>query len=113
MLKLIDTSAPEAAPAFNLQAPAAGLAGVLVDFHGSAADDHAPVLEYHWEFGDGVSADGADVHHAYTYAGQYTVRVTAEGLNGRKAQSTAGISITGTIPTGYKPAEKTRYSELK
>jgi PKD repeat protein len=113
MLKLFDSSAPEASPAFNIHAPAVGLAGVLVDFHASAANHDAPVLEYHWEFGDGVSADGAEVHHAYTYASQYTVRVTAEGLNGHTAQNSAGISITGTIPTGYKPAEKTRYSEMK
>ena len=60
-----------------------------------------------------MSADGAQVHHAYTHAGENAVRITAEGLNGRKAQSTAGISITGTIPTSYNPAEKTRYSEIK
>ena len=113
MLKLIDTSVPEAAAAINIHTPAGGLAGVLVDFHASAANNDAPLFEYHWEFGDGVSADGAQVHHAYTHAGEYAVRITAEGLNGRKAQSTAGISITGTIPTSYNPAEKTRYSEIK
>lgn len=113
MLKLIDTSVPEAAAAINIHTPAGGLAGVLVDFHASAANNDAPLFEYHWEFGDGVSADGAQVHHAYTHAGENAVRITAEGLNGRKAQSTAGISITGTIPTSYNPAEKTRYSEIK
>jgi len=67
------------------------------------------VLGYHWEFGDGVSVDGADVSHVYTQPGQYTVTVTATGLNGRTAQNTLGISITGTVPTAYDPAAKQRY----
>jgi hypothetical protein len=113
MLKLIDTSIPEEAPALEAHAPATALAGDLVEFHAAAVSVDAPVLEYHWEFGDGVSADGADVSHAYTYASQFTVTATATGLNGGTAQKTLGISVTGAVPTAYNPAAKQRYGETK
>jgi hypothetical protein len=109
MLKLIDTSVPGNAPAFEAHAPSDGQAGVLLQLHAAADDADVPVLGYHWEFGDGVSADGADVSHAYTQAAQYTVIVTATGLNGQAARKTLVISITGTVPTVYDPAAKERY----
>jgi PKD repeat protein len=84
-----------------------------VDFHANTGSDDTPALQHHWEFGDGVSADGADVSHAYTQAGQYRVTVTATGLNGRTRQNTLGISVTGMVPTTYNPADKVRYSEAK
>jgi hypothetical protein len=113
MLKLTDTSVPETAPGFEAHAPAVEQAGALVEFHAGAGNADAPVLGYHWEFGDGVSADGADISHAYTQAGQYTVTVTATGLNGRTTQKTLGVSIAGMVPTAYNPAEKVRYTGAK
>ncbi len=109
MLKLIDTSVPDTAPGFDAHAPADGQAGVLLELHAAAAGADAPVLEYRWEFGDGVSAEGAEVSHAYTQPGQYTVTVTATGLNGRTDRNTLAISITGMVPTAYDPAAKERY----
>jgi alpha-galactosidase len=71
------------------------------------------VLGYHWDFGDGVGADGGDVSHAYTQPGRYTVTVTATGLNGRSSLKTLSISLTGKVPTTYDPAAKKRYVEPK
>jgi alpha-galactosidase len=110
MLKMIDSSVPETDPAFGAHAPADGHAGDMVQFHAAEDSAEAPVLQYHWEFGDGVSADGAEVSHAYTQAGQYTVTVIATGLNRRTVQHTLGISISGAVPTAYNPAAKERYS---
>jgi alpha-galactosidase len=109
MLKLIDISVPDAAPVIDAHAPADGRAGDLLEFHCAAASSDAPVLDYHWEFGDGVSAGGVEVAHAYTQPGQYTVTVTATGLNGRTDRKTLAISITGMVPTVYDPAAKERY----
>ena len=113
ILKLIDTSVPETAPVFELRPPAVGQAGALVDFHAAAGSTDAPVLGYHWDFGDGVSADGVDVSHAYTHSGQYTVTTTATGLSGRKAQKTLGITVTGMVPATYRPFERTRFGGTK
>ena len=109
MLKLIDASVPERDPAFVAHAPANSQAGDMVQFHGAEESADEPVLQYHWEFGDGVSADGADVSHAYTQAGPYAVTVTATGLNRRTLQHTLGISVSGAVPTSYNPAAKQRY----
>ena len=110
ILKLIDTSVPQTAPVFNVVAPAVGQAGALVNFHAAESSPDAPVLGYHWEFGDGVSADGPEVSHAYTQPSQYPVKVTATGLDGRTTQNTLAITVTGMVPTVYNPAEKVRYS---
>jgi PKD repeat protein len=104
---------PEGAPAFQAQAPDAAQAGEAAAFHAGGESMDAPVLGYRWEFGDGVSAEGANVTHAYTQARQYTVTVTATGLNAATSQKTLSISVAGTIPTVYNPAAKTRYTEAK
>jgi alpha-galactosidase len=109
MLKLIDASVPEADPGFGAHAPADAQAGDAVQCHATEDSAEAPALQYHWEFGDGVSADGAQASHTYTRAGQYTMSVTATGLNGRTLQHTLRISVSGAVPTGYNPAAKERY----
>jgi alpha-galactosidase len=109
VLKLIDTFVPEAAPAFAVKAPSVGRAGARLDFHAAESSSEAPVLDYRWEFGDGVSADGAEAFHTYTQPGRYTINVTGMGLNGRTTQKTLVVSVTGMVPTIYNPAEKERY----
>lgn len=113
IIKLIDTTVPETAPAFELHAPSVGQAGELVNFQASTTSVESPVLCYRWDFGDGVRADGPDVNHAYTQARQYKVTVTATGLNGRTAQNTLGITVSGMVPTVYDPGTKVRYSGAK
>jgi chitodextrinase len=108
ILKLTDTSLPEPSPGFEAHVPTTALAGDLAVFHSAAANADAPALDYRWEFGDGVSAEGADASHAYTLAGAYTVKLTATGLNGRTAQKQFPITVTGATPTGYDPAAKQR-----
>jgi hypothetical protein len=109
MLKLIDNAVSESDPVFAAQAPASGHAGTMIQFHAAEESAEAPVLQYHWEFGDGVSADGVDVSHAYTQGSQFTVTVTATGLNRRTLQHTLGISVSGAVPTVYDPTAKQRY----
>ncbi|MGB6826849.1 MAG: PKD domain-containing protein [Terracidiphilus sp.] len=110
MLKMIDSSVPETDPGFAANVPADGHAGDMVRFNAAEDSAEAPVLQYHWEFGDGVSAGGADISHAFTQAGKYTVTVTATGLNRRTLQRTLSISIAGAVPTAYNPAAKERYT---
>jgi PKD repeat protein len=66
-----------------------------------------PALSYRWDFGDGTSEQGRQVHHAYTKAGNYTIRLMAEGMDGIPAEKHATISVSGsrTIgpPTRYNP----------
>jgi len=61
----------------------------------AVSKDGAPALAYHWDFSDGVVADGAILTHTYRVAGNYRVRFAAEGLDGKSADKTFSIAVTG------------------
>jgi hypothetical protein len=67
-----------------------------------------PVLRYHWEFGDGTSADAAALSHAYTHAGEFSVRLRAEGLDGIVFEKSASVKVEGKINTRFAPEKKQR-----
>jgi alpha-galactosidase len=93
LIKIIDTSIPEAAPSLAFQVPSQARIGEEIEFSSIAVNDGVPVLASHWDFGDGVAADGAILTHAYTAAGNYTVRFKAEGLDGVSAEKIFSITI--------------------
>ena len=107
LIKIIDTSIPGAAPSIAFQVPTQAKIGEEIAFSSIVSKDGTPALAYRWDFGDGVVADGAILTHAYTAAGNYTVRFTAEGLDGKSTEQTFSIAISGSVnlpPPG-------RYSE--
>jgi L,D-transpeptidase catalytic domain/PKD domain/Putative peptidoglycan binding domain len=85
-------------------APAAHAAPPAVSIHASVATGPAPLAvtlsasgdaaTYHWELGDGATADGQVVQHVYT-AGRFTARVTATGPSGETAQAAVAITSLG------------------
>ncbi len=97
LIKIIDTSIPAAAPSIAFHVPTQAKIGEEVAFSSVASKDGVPPLAYHWDFGDGVVADGAILTHAYTAAGNYTVRFTAEGLDGKSAEQTFSIAVNGSV----------------
>lgn len=83
-------AAHAAPPAVNIQAsPASGAAPLQVIL--TASGDLAT---YHWELGDGATADGPSVQHTYA-AGSFTARVTATGPTGETTVATATITSLG------------------
>jgi len=94
LIKIIDTSIPMAAPSITLQIPTQARVGEEIALSSTVSKDGTPALAYHWDFGDGTVADGAILTHAYTAAGNYTVRFTAEGLDGKSAQKTVSIAVS-------------------
>ena len=108
MLKLIDNAMPPAPPAFEVQSPTAGKAGETLTFSGEGLPAEAPVLTYHWDFGDGSATDGINVHHAYTHVGEYGVHVTATGLDATANSKDVKVKISGNIATRFVPADKKR-----
>lgn len=49
---------------------------------------------YEWSFGDGKTARGREVDHAYTFAGRYVVSVVAVHEDGERAQEKATLDIS-------------------
>ncbi len=85
-------------------APAAHAAPPAVTAHASPSSGAAPLqvtlsatgdaATYHWQLGDGTTADGAVVQHTYA-AGRFTARVTATNTLGETSQATAVVTAVG------------------
>ncbi|HUI36060.1 MAG TPA: L,D-transpeptidase family protein [Gaiellaceae bacterium] len=97
-------AARAAPPAVTAQAtPASGAAPLAVTL--TANGDAAT---YHWDLGDGTTADGAAIQHTYA-AGRFTARVTATNAGGETAQATAVVTATGLTLAGPRSG---RYQQL-
>jgi PKD repeat protein len=77
-------------------------------FSAERVSGEEPALTFHWDFGDASSQDGMKVHYAYTQSGEYTVRVTATGLDASTNAKTLAVKVSGNIATRFAPAEKKR-----
>ena len=86
-------------PPFNVEFSQAGelKAGEELTFTGQAMDLGEDQLTYLWSFGDGDTAEGAEVTHAYADAGDYTVVLTVTDDDGAEATNEEGVQVT---PTG-------------
>lgn len=113
VLKIIDTSIPPAAPSIRVHIPDAAGAGNALSFSAEADRTGVPVLAYRWNFGDGTSAEGAIVTHTYTWAGDFTVQLYAEGLDHVAFQKSSSIKITGKIDTRFDPSRKQRFLQTQ
>jgi len=85
VIKLIDTSIAPGAPSVQMHVDKVG-----DTFQMSAQTESkgVPAIGYRWDFGDGTGASGPRVSHAYTRAGQFTIRLTVDGLDGVAATQT-------------------------
>jgi endonuclease G len=83
-------------PIAALGGPASLDAGVAGAF--SAAGSLVPngsISTYAWDFGDGATASGADVTHAFAQPGLYDVRVTVTDNDGLTDSETLRVSVAG------------------
>lgn len=90
-------------------APAAHAAPPAVTATATPASGPAPLqttlaatgdaATYHWDLGDGTTADGPVVQHAYA-AGRFTATVMATSPSGETAQATVVVTATGLTLVG-------------
>ena len=108
LIKIIDSAVPPAPPSLTFQVKTSAKVGEEIEFSSVASKDATPVLAYHWDFGDGVSADGAVLPHVYTAAGNYSVRFKADGLDGLSTEETFTVNVSGSVtlppPKRYSPS---------
>lgn len=77
--------------------PAAGARGASLPFTGTAADVWSPVASTTWSFGDGTSAPGTAVSHAYGAAGDYRVGFTATDAVGNASTAGGRVVVSGDL----------------
>ena len=71
-------------------------AGASVTFTGATSPNTTQVDTYHWNFGDGTTANttGPSVSHVYTIAGNYTVTLTVEPVKGGSRSNTTIVVVS-------------------
>lgn len=79
--------------------PASATIGAPATFSASPFDLWGP-LTTSWSFGDGATASGAAVQHAYARAGTFTASVTATDAVGNTVTSSGVVQVAGAL----KPA---------
>ena len=97
VLKLIDASVPERAPAATAEVPQSAPTGETIQVSARAVSDEIPIVGYRWDFGDGTSAEGAHAAHAYTRAGDFRVRLAVEGVDGLETELQFPLKVSGEL----------------
>ena len=77
---------------------------VIVFDASQSKKNKASIKKYHWDFGDGATADTVKATHGYAEVGSYTATLTIEDADGHKATDTRKIDVT-------RPEAKIRYTQ--
>ena len=112
VIKLIDKSVTEAAPTVTVQAPAAANTGetiILSALSAQAEVGGVPAVAYHWDLGDGTSADCPRVAHTYTSPGEFTIHLTVDGVDGIPAHKDFSIRVTGNLKAHSNLTDNRRF----
>ena len=96
-------AAPPSIAAMNV--PGSGTTGAGLDMN-VAASDRMTATSISWAFGDGASATGSSVSHAYGTPGVYTVTAIATDAVGNASSATRLVQVTNPPPAVVVPASK-------
>lgn len=66
---------------------------------GGSSDSDGTIATYAWDFGDGTSAQGAKVSHAFARSGRYDVTLTVTDNRGATATAMKTIAVANAAPT--------------
>ncbi len=77
-------------------------------FDGSGSSDNVDIVSYQWNFGDGGTASGIIVSHAYSNPGTYTVTLTVNDAAGNGPVSdTLTVIVDATPPVAEAGPDRT------
>ena len=92
LVGLAGCESPNQLPTVRITSPQEGvLLGSQVTFAAEASDPDGEIRRYFWDFGDGETAEGAQVTHEYARSGTYRVEVMVE--DDKDAVARDGITI--------------------
>ena len=111
VIKLIDSTFPPTQPTVKAQVPSTANAGDTLRLSAQTESSSVPAIAYRWDFGDGTSANGPEVSHAYTRAQPFTIRLTVDGLDGVSAVQIFHVKVTGSLRAFPKLADHRRFED--
>ncbi len=92
-IRIDDPLLPSAEPVAVISAPPQGQTGQAVNFDASQSTASSPIVSWLWNFGDGATADGLTIPHAYANPGTYNVTLTVTDQNGKSNSANQLITI--------------------
>ena len=111
MIKIIDSNVSPSAPSIRAQVPPAANAGETIRLSAQTEGSSVPAVEYHWDFGDGTTANGPKVSHAYTRAAPFTIRLTVDGADGVPVVQNFTLNVTGDLRALHNLADNQRFRD--
>jgi alpha-galactosidase len=100
MIKIVDRSVSAASPTLMTETPEGAKAGETLVFAAKTDSNGVPAIDYRWDFGDGVSAEGARLSHTYTLPGNYKVTLRVNGIDGVPAEKEFVLIVQGNMIFG-------------
>jgi alpha-galactosidase len=111
VIKIIDGNVSPSAPSVKAQVPSAANAGETIHLAAQSDEAGVPAVEYHWDLGDGTSASGPKVSHAYTRAAAFTIRLTVDGADSVPTVQTFSVNVTGNLRALHNLTDNRRFQE--
>ena len=82
---------------------ASGVTPLDVQFTDSSVSGGAPITAWHWDFGDGDTADTQHPSHTYDEPGEYTVTLTVTNALGSDSHTVSPITVYSATPVFSVP----------
>ena len=111
VIKLIDGNVAPGAPSVRAQVPSGANAGETIHLAAQTEGASVPAIQYHWDFGDGNSASGPKVSHAYTGAAAFNIRLTVDGVDGVQAVQNFSVNVTGDLRALHNLTDNRRFQD--
>jgi PKD repeat protein len=70
-----------------------------------------PAISYHWDFGDGITTEGQRASHTYTRAGEFTIHLAAESVDGIPSEQKFSVTVTGALQVHPNLSKNRRFVE--
>jgi len=84
---------PQLVDACFTSSAVAGGAPLTVDFDAACSVALAEIASYEWDFGDGMTGDGAQVSHTFEFPDPYVVTLTVTDIDGNSATAEQSIAV--------------------
>jgi alpha-galactosidase len=111
VIKLIDGNVSPSAPSVKTQVSSGANAGETIHLSAQTEGAGVPAVAYHWDFGDGTSAGGPKVSHAYTRAAPFTIRLTVDGVDGVPAVQSFSVNVIGDLRALHNLTDNRRFQD--